>query len=305
MHAFTYSVSHDLRAPLRHIDGFIELLQRKTETVIDEQGRHYMAAISEAAQKMGLLIDDLLSFSRMGRHAVTVQQVDLSRLVRDILREFEPDSAGRNIDWRIGDLPMVSGDKVMLRAVLVNLISNALKFTRTRGQAQIEIGSLPGQDAETVIFVRDNGVGFDMTYADKLFGVFQRLHSAEEFEGTGIGLANVRRNIARHGGRTWAEGEVDQGAFPFHYRILSKGIAMNKSLKFISSCIGYCMELEIAGILFLLYSCHIKQLRSAVPACRWLVRIEPDAAGKIIARRISDLPVVGGDAAMLQLCWTT
>jgi PAS domain S-box-containing protein len=212
MHDFTYTVSHDLRAPLRHIDGFIELLQKKAGTVIDEQGRHCMTAISEAAQKMGLLIDDLLSFSRMGRHAVTVQQVELSWLVRDILREFEPDIAGRKIDWRIGALPVVSADEAMLRVVLVNLISNALKFTRPRETATIEIGSLPGQTSEAVIFVGDNGVGFDMAYADKLFGVFQRLHHEGEFEGTGIGLANVRRIIARHGGRTWAEGKPDQGA---------------------------------------------------------------------------------------------
>jgi light-regulated signal transduction histidine kinase (bacteriophytochrome) len=212
MHAFTYTVSHDLRAPLRHIDGFMELLQKKTGTVIDEQGRHYMDAISGAAQKMGLLIDDLLAFSRMGRHAMSFQQVDLGPLVRDIIRELEPDAAGRTIEWRIADLPAVSADAAMLRVVLSNLIANALKFTRSRQRARIEIGSLPGQDAEAVIFVRDNGVGFDMTYVDKLFGVFQRLHRADEFEGTGIGLANVRRIIARHGGRTWAEGQIDQGA---------------------------------------------------------------------------------------------
>jgi signal transduction histidine kinase len=212
MHDFTYTVSHDLRAPLRHIDGFIGLLQNKTGTVFDEQGRHCMTAISEAAQKMGLLIEDLLSFSRMGRHAVTVQQIDLSRFVRDILREFEPDTAGRQIDWRIGELPVVSADEAMLRTVLINLISNALKFTRTREKARIEIGALSDPETETVIYVRDNGVGFDTAYADKLFGVFQRLHREEEFEGTGIGLASVRRIIARHGGRVWAEGKPDQGA---------------------------------------------------------------------------------------------
>jgi signal transduction histidine kinase len=212
MHAFTYTVSHDLRAPLRHIDGFLELLQKKAGTTLDEQGRHCMAAISDAAQKMGLLIDDLLAFSRMGRHAISFQQVDLGPLVRDVIRELEPDAAGREIEWRIGDLAQVSGDAAMLRVVLSNLIANALKFTRPRPQARIEIGSLPGQASEAVIFVRDNGVGFDMTYGDKLFGVFQRLHRAEEFEGTGIGLANVRRIISRHGGRSWAEGKVDQGA---------------------------------------------------------------------------------------------
>ena len=209
---FTYSVSHDLRAPLRHIDGFMELLQKRAGTNLDERSRHYMDAISDAARKMGLLIDDLLSFSRMGRLAKSLKQVALANLVRDVIREVEPDTAGKTIDWRIDDLPMVEGDAAMLRMVLVNLISNALKFTRPREQAQIEIGSLPGQDSETVIFVRDNGVGFDMAYADKLFGIFQRLHRADEFEGTGIGLANVRRIITRHGGRTWAISEMDQGA---------------------------------------------------------------------------------------------
>ena len=216
MYAFTYTVSHDLRAPLRHIDGFLELLQKTIGTALDEQGRHYMEAIAEAANKMGLLIDDLLAFSRMGRHALSFQPVDMGNLVREVIRELEPDAAGRTIDWRIGELPEVGGDASMLRMVMVNLIANALKFTRPREKAYIEVGSLPdqasGKGSETVILVRDNGVGFDMTYADKLFGVFQRLHRAEEFEGTGIGLANVRRIIARHGGRTWAEGKVDQGA---------------------------------------------------------------------------------------------
>jgi light-regulated signal transduction histidine kinase (bacteriophytochrome) len=143
---------------------------------------------------------------------LSFQPVDLGPLVRDVIRELEPDAAGRQIEWRIGDLAQVSGDAAMLRMVLSNLIANALKFTRPRPQVRIEIGSLPGQASEAVIFVRDNGVGFDMTYGDKLFGVFQRLHRAEEFEGTGIGLANVRRIISRHGGRSWAEGKVDQGA---------------------------------------------------------------------------------------------
>ncbi|MFH1985272.1 MAG: GAF domain-containing protein [Pseudomonadota bacterium] len=212
LEAFAYSVSHDLRAPLRHIDGFMELLQKKAEATLDKQGRHYMDVISEAAQKMGLLIDDLLSFSRMGRHAMSAQPVALEPLVHNVIRELEPDTAGREIEWRIGDLPATNGDPAMLRIVLANLVLNALKFTRPREKTQIEIGSLPGQEAETVIFVRDNGVGFDMAYADKLFGVFQRLHRAEEFEGTGIGLATVRRIIARHGGRVWAKGQIDQGA---------------------------------------------------------------------------------------------
>ncbi|MEJ2661181.1 MAG: PAS domain-containing protein, partial [Desulfobacteraceae bacterium] len=212
LEAFAYSVSHDLRAPLRHIIGFLELLKKKAGAMLDEQSHHYMDAISEAAKKMGSLIDDLLAFSRMGRHALTFRAVDLGSLVRDVIGELETDAAGRNIVWRIGELPEVRGDANMLRLVLSNLIANAVKFTRPREEARIEIGAGPAQDGQAVIFVRDNGVGFDMAYADKLFNVFQRLHRAEDFEGTGIGLANVRRIIARHGGRTWAEGALDQGA---------------------------------------------------------------------------------------------
>jgi signal transduction histidine kinase len=209
---FTYSVSHDLRAPLRHIDGFMELLQEKTATDFDEKGRHYMDAISNASNKMGQLIDELLAFTWMGRHTLSFQKVALKDLVGDILGEFEPETAGRRIDWRMGDLPVVNGDPRMLRMVLDNLIANAVKFTQPRDKARIEIGSLPGNNSETVIFVSDNGVGFDMAYADKLFGVFQRLHHADEFEGTGIGLATVRRIITRHSGRVWAESKPDQGA---------------------------------------------------------------------------------------------
>jgi light-regulated signal transduction histidine kinase (bacteriophytochrome) len=171
-----------------------------------------MEAIFEATQKMGSLIDDLLAFSRMGRQAMIFKEVDLETIVPEIIRELEPDAAGRNVAWHIGELPVVTGDAILLRMVLGNLISNALKFTRPRDQARIEIESLPSQAAEVVIYVRDNGVGFDMNYADKLFGVFQRLHKQDEFEGTGIGLANVRRMIARHEGRTWAEGATGQGA---------------------------------------------------------------------------------------------
>jgi light-regulated signal transduction histidine kinase (bacteriophytochrome) len=210
--AFAYSVSHDLRAPLRHINGFLKLLQKEVEAVLDEQSHHYMDTISEAAKKMASLIDDLLAFSRMGRHAMVFQKVDLGGLVRDVIDELTPDTAGRKIVWRIGKLPIAGGDAKLLRLVLSNLIANAIKFTRPRGEAQIEIGVKPGEETEIVVFVRDNGVGFDMAYVDKLFGVFQRLHHADEFEGTGIGLANVRRIITRHGGRTWAEGALGQGA---------------------------------------------------------------------------------------------
>ncbi len=211
LEAFAYSVSHDLRAPLRHIDGFLELLQGRTAITLDEQSQHYMANISDSAKRMGTLIDDLLSFSRLGRYEISKLWVDLGELTQEVIREFEPETGGRNIHWQIGNLPMVTGDRAMLRVVLVNLISNALKFTQPREQAEIEIGC-QSQKTETIIFVRDNGVGFDPRYADKLFGVFQRLHRADEFEGTGIGLANVRRIINRHGGRTWAKGEVNLGA---------------------------------------------------------------------------------------------
>jgi PAS domain S-box-containing protein len=221
LEAFAYSVSHDLRAPLRHIDGFLELLQKHAGDALDEQSRHHMDTIADAARKMGLLIDHLLAFSRMGRQGMSVQAVELRGLVWDVIREFSPDTAGRDIDWRIEELPDVQADASMLRTVVVNLVANALKFTRNRQHTQIDIGSLPGHDAETVIFVRDNGVGFDMTYADKLFGVFQRLHFADEFEGTGIGLANVRRIISRHGGRTWAESLLDQGA-TFYFSLPKK-----------------------------------------------------------------------------------
>ncbi len=211
LEAFAYSVSHDLRAPLRHIDGFLELLQQRMAATLDEQSQHFMAAISEAARRMGLLIDDLLSFSRMGRHELSKMPVDLNALVQEVIRELEPDMQGRAVNWHMAQLPVVTGDQAMLRIVLVNLISNALKFTRSRQPAEIEIGFMR-QANEAVFFVRDNGVGFDPQYADKLFGVFQRLHRADEFEGTGIGLANVRRIITQHGGRTWATGAIDHGA---------------------------------------------------------------------------------------------
>jgi len=212
LEAFAYSVSHDLRAPLRHVDGFIELLQKRTKTTLDEQSQHYMEVIADSAKRMGTLIDDLLSFSRMGRNEMFKSQVDLDELVQEVIQEFKPETEDRDIQWTISPLPLVTGDRAMLRVVLVNLISNALKFTRSRKIAQIEIGCERKNETEAVIFIRDNGVGFEMNYADKLFGVFQRLHRQEDFEGTGIGLANVGRVISRHGGRTWADGQVDHGA---------------------------------------------------------------------------------------------
>lgn len=212
LEAFAYSVSHDLRAPLRHIDGFIELLEKRTKTTLDVQSQHYLNIISSAAKHMGTLIDDLLSFSRMGRFELSKTQIDLQRIVQNVIQELGPEVGARNIDWLIGDLPTIKGDPALLKIVLVNLISNAVKYTRPRQRAEIEIGCLPDTQAEVILFVRDNGVGFDTNYASKLFGVFQRLHRVDEFEGNGIGLATVRRIVSRHGGRTWAQGEVDHGA---------------------------------------------------------------------------------------------
>jgi PAS domain S-box-containing protein len=224
LEAFAYSVSHDLRAPLRHIAGFLELLEKRIDSGLDDQGRHYMTTVTDSANRMGVLVDELLSFSRMGRQEMRTTPVDLAPLVQEVIREQGPDIQGRDIHWRVGDLPVVTGDRAMLKIVLVNLLSNAIKFTRTRPNTEIEVECLAGQGAETIIAVRDNGVGFDMTYVDKLFGVFQRLHRADEFEGVGIGLANVRRIISRHGGKTWAEGKVNQGAtFFFSLPQLAQG----------------------------------------------------------------------------------
>jgi PAS domain S-box-containing protein len=212
LEAFSYSVSHDLRAPLRHITGFAAFLERAVGASLDEQARRYLQTITDAASRMGHLIDDLLAFSRMARADLVKQRLSLGDLVSDVQSELATGTEGREIVWTVHPLPVVDADRSMLRLVLVNLLSNALKYTATRSQAQVEIGVNGRGPGETVVFVRDNGVGFDMQYAHKLFGVFQRLHGADEFEGTGIGLANVRRIVHRHGGRTWAEGVVNSGA---------------------------------------------------------------------------------------------
>lgn len=213
LEAFSYSVSHDLRAPLRHIDGFSSLLQ-KHAAALDEKGRRHLATISDSAKQMGRLIDDLLLFSRTGRAELHMTPVNLANLVKEVQQALKPDTPGREVTWTIGTLPEVHGDPSMLRQVLANLIGNAVKYTSKRENARIEVGceNANSSDKEVVIYVKDNGAGFDQQYAHKLFGVFQRLHSAGEFEGTGIGLANVRRIIQRHGGRTWAEGTVNEGA---------------------------------------------------------------------------------------------
>jgi PAS domain S-box-containing protein len=212
LEAFAYSVSHDLRAPVRHIAGFTELLQKNAEAVLDDKSRHHIAMILDSANRMGTLVDDLLAFSRIGRADTQKTTVKLEQLVKGVVSEIAPDIQGRKIVWQIGELPICYGDPAMLRHVFGNLISNALKFTRPREQAEIEISSFNHQPNEVVVFIKDNGVGFDMKYKDKLFGVFQRLHSQEAFEGTGIGLATVERVVRRHGGRVWAESSVDHGA---------------------------------------------------------------------------------------------
>ncbi|HEY1490966.1 MAG TPA: ATP-binding protein, partial [Verrucomicrobiae bacterium] len=211
LEAFSYSVSHDLRAPLRHIEGFVEILRGTKADCLDEEGIRHLQTISDSAQQMGKLIDDLLSFSRTTRVELRKVKVSLDDLVQGVTREMKPDFEKREVEWKIGKLPQVEGDPALLHQVFYNLISNALKYTRTRRLTKIEIGSTQTEN-EYVIYIKDNGVGFDPRYAQKLFGVFQRLHRASEFEGTGIGLANVRRIITRHGGRAWAESELDQGA---------------------------------------------------------------------------------------------
>jgi PAS domain S-box-containing protein len=218
LEAFSYSVSHDLRAPLRHVIGFVELLQQDAAPSLSEKSLQHLTTISQSAKRMGELIDDLLAFSRVGRAALQKTDVNLDELLRDTLGDFQAETKERRIAWNIHSLPPVRADRALLRMVLVNLISNAVKFTGARAEAKIEIGSAPNGNSETVIFIRDNGAGFDPKYTEKLFGVFQRLHTQAEFEGTGIGLANVQRIIHRHGGRVWAEGVVDGGA-TFYFSI--------------------------------------------------------------------------------------
>lgn len=214
LESFSYSVSHDLRAPLRHVQGFVELLANDTKNApLSAKAQRYVKIIGDAAGDMGSLVDDLLAFSRVGRVEMCRVAVDLEDVVRQAVAGLEPEIAGRNVEWQSDPLPMVEGDPSLVRQVYANLIANALKYSRPRDPARIELGCA-GHDENgfVILFVKDNGVGFDMQYAGKLFGVFQRLHRADEFEGTGIGLANVQRIVLRHGGRVWAESKLDEGA---------------------------------------------------------------------------------------------
>jgi len=222
LEAFTYSVSHDLRAPLRHIMGFVEILEKEAAENLSEAHRRHLSTIGGAARRMADLIEDLLAFSRIGRSEMQKVAVDMLTLVMEALDDLREDTKDRIISWKIHDLPVVTVDRSLMRQALVNLLSNAVKFTSTRSRAVIEIGTEPGPTDEDTIYIRDNGVGFNPRYARKIFGVFERLNNAAEFEGTGIGLANVHRIIRRHGGRVWALGKVDSGAT--FYFTLPRGI---------------------------------------------------------------------------------
>jgi signal transduction histidine kinase len=212
LEAFCYSVSHDLRAPLRAIDGFSRILVEDYATTLDDEARDFLETIRGNARKMGRLIDDLLEFSRLNRQPLKTETIDMTALVRRALDDLRPEPDGRGVAVEVGHLPPCMGDPALLKQVYLNFLSNAFKYTRDREDARVEVGSREEESGGVAYFVKDNGVGFDMRYAHKLFGVFQRLHRAEDYEGTGVGLAIVQRVVARHGGRVWAEAEVDKGA---------------------------------------------------------------------------------------------
>jgi PAS domain S-box-containing protein len=222
LESFTYSVSHDLRAPLRHIAGFAGLLAEEYGDKLEAQAQHYLKRITEGTRKMGQLVDELLTLARVGRQAVSMQVTGLDSIVKEIVEMLKPDYEGRNVEWKIAQLPFVECDPALMKQVFQNLISNALKYSRPREKTVIEIGQVEIQDRGNSIFVRDNGVGFSMKYVDKLFGVFQRLHRAEDFEGTGVGLATVQRIIHKHGGKVWAEAALDRGA-TFYFTLAEAG----------------------------------------------------------------------------------
>jgi len=211
LESFTYSVSHDLRAPLRHVDGYAQLLEEDFRDQIPEEAQKYVTKIRQGSENMRQLVDDLLNLSHVGKAELARQKAALKPIVETIVHDISLEANGRKIEWKIDDLPQVECDAGLIRQVFANLIANAVKYTRPREVAMIEVGQVQ-QNGEAAFFVRDNGVGFSMKYVNKLFGVFQRLHRSEEFEGTGVGLATVARIVRKHGGRVWAEGELDKGA---------------------------------------------------------------------------------------------
>ncbi len=211
LEAFTYSVSHDLRAPLRHMAGFSGILLDEYGDKLDTQAQKYLQRIQDATGKMGRLVDELLSLARVGRQALKLEPTRLNALVEEVVFILEPETQGRQIDWKIANLPVVECDPILIKQVFQNLLANALKYSRPRAQTVIEVGTVE-ENGQPAIFVRDNGVGFNMKYADKLFGVFQRLHRTEDFEGTGVGLVTAQRIVKKHNGRIWAEAELDRGA---------------------------------------------------------------------------------------------
>ena len=221
LEAFTYSVSHDLRAPLRHISGFSKILTEEYGSSLAPEAQHHLQRIQEGTLRMGLLVDDLLNLGRVGRHELRLQVAGLNSVVKETIAELKPECEGRQVEWKIGGLPFVECDPALMTQVFQNLLSNAVKFTRPRSQAVIEVGQTEAEGMP-VVFVRDNGVGFSMKYAEKLFGVFQRLHRPEDFEGTGVGLATVQRIIQKHGGRIWVEAELDKGA-TFYFTLGASG----------------------------------------------------------------------------------
>jgi signal transduction histidine kinase len=211
LEAFTYSVSHDLRAPIRHVDGFARLLDEELGDDLSGESRHLLERIREGSTRMGRLVDDLLHFARLGRQPLESRVVPLGEIVEGVIADLGSDTAGRCVVWQVGVLPVARCDRGLMKIVFTNLLENALKYTRGRDTAAIEVGC-ERREGRTIVYVRDNGVGFDMRYADELFGVFQRLHSGTEFEGTGVGLATVQRIIHRHRGDIWADAEPDSGA---------------------------------------------------------------------------------------------
>jgi two-component system, sensor histidine kinase and response regulator len=211
LEAFSYSVSHDLRAPLRHISGFAQTLMEDYTSQLESEAKRQLKRIQEGTQKMARMIDDLLNLSRLDRHEMALKMTPLNSLVDNVLVDLKSESAGREIEWHVGALPSFDCDPGLMQQVFANLLSNAVKYTRRRERAVIEIGQMIVND-QVVVYVRDNGAGFDSKYADRLFGAFQRLHGTDEFEGTGVGLATVQRIIRKHGGRVWADAETGRGA---------------------------------------------------------------------------------------------